>query len=741
MKNQWCLIRAFSKTLPLTQSNLSTRTLCSSTSSSSSSSFALKNVTKANFESALEDLRKHVTAADFVSIDLEMTGVTSAPWRETFEFDRYDVQYLKVKDSAEKFAVIQFGVCPFRYDSSKQSFIAHPHNFYVFPRQEFTVPGSSYEFLCQTSSIDFLAKYKFDFNVCIREGVSYLSRAQEDEALNRLSASYDDELSELWSCSEGIKDIPLVRIPDVLFFERMKNKISEWRDELLKDGGGGYQLHKTSSASKQQFQTIFFKMRPALSLIGFTSHQLRLIELVIKKHFKDLSYVRMNGEKLVVYTDSEHDRNELMKEVKSEHHKEEELKIKSAVGFRHVIDMLSSEKKLIVGHNCFLGTESFVFNRWHDFVTLYLSDSCLSDTDIAHIYSKFLHPLPVAVEDFVSSIHKHFPYIVDTKILLNYSDILRRLTNKSGTSLSSAFSVLCPHIASTVKSSGLASTPHMKVEVQVDDLRSSSWNSGAKHEAGYDAFMTGCVFSQACAHISIDFEQQSSSTKLANHAMLQKYMNLLYLSWTNGDIINVSTGNRNSVPLGHHVKRRYGEIIFSNIVLLWGLPPKLKVREIRDAISKVFGHHSVITIYHLDQTAVFIQFSKEEFVSRFLDLIHSLERNKDPISVLHPFSKLLEGGNARASGYEVYKEICGSSMSKVIFADQANAVGSEWKTKLVNSAAKPVQENELIKISDFVNVNARTKEEKSDVIDDHSCSNSCDVVFDSLYASSGSRFG
>ncbi|KAK6947094.1 Ribonuclease CAF1, partial [Dillenia turbinata] len=318
------------------------------------------------------------------------------------------------------------------------------------------------------------------------------------------------------------------------------------------------------------------------------------------------------------------------------------------VGFLHVIDMLSSEKKLTV--------------------------------DIAHEYSKFFRPLPVAVEDFASSIHKHFPYIINTKIRLNYSDILRHLMKWSGTSLSSAFSVLRPHIASSVKSSALVSTFRVKVEVQVDDLKfcftpylankivelSSSWNSGAKHEVGYDAFMTGCVFSQVCADLSIDFEQQSPPTELANNAMHQKYMNLLYLSWTNGDFINMSTGNRTPVSLGHYIKRWYSEIIFHCFAV--GASSKTEVRE---AVSKVFGHHSVITIYHLDQTAASIQWE------------------------------------THASGYEVYKEICGSSMSQVL----------------------------------YVNRQMRAIEEKSDAIYDHSCGNSsCDEVFDSLSASSGSRF-
>lgn len=96
------------------------------TTPTTTEAFPLKHVTRSNFETTLNDLRTHVKAADFVAIDLEMTGVTSAPWRDSLEFDRYDVRYLKVKDSAEKFAVVQFGVCPFRWDSLTHSFLSHP---------------------------------------------------------------------------------------------------------------------------------------------------------------------------------------------------------------------------------------------------------------------------------------------------------------------------------------------------------------------------------------------------------------------------------------------------------------------------------------------------------------------------------------------------------------------------------------------------------------------------------------
>lgn len=64
--------------------------------------------------------------------------------------------------------------------------------------------------------------------------------------------------------------------------------------------------------------------------------------------------------------------NLLQKEVRDGICKEAEMKIKAAVGFRHVIDLLSSEQKLIVGHNCFLGTNMTPplpsFSFFHTFI-------------------------------------------------------------------------------------------------------------------------------------------------------------------------------------------------------------------------------------------------------------------------------------------------------------------------------------------------------------------------------------
>lgn len=90
--------------------------------------------------------------------------------------------------------------------------------------------------------------------------------------------------------------------------------------------------------------------------------------------------------------------------------------------------------------------------------------------DMAHMYHKFIGPLPSTIEEFVLNISKPFPQIVDTKILLNADLSLQRRMKKASTSLASAFSLLCPEIASG-KSSDVAGQPSVKVEVQVDDMR------------------------------------------------------------------------------------------------------------------------------------------------------------------------------------------------------------------------------------------------------------------------------
>lgn len=111
----------------------------------------------------------------------------------------------------------------------------------------------------------------------IISGVSYLSREQEGEALKKANLVFRDES---FVSSKDDKDMPVDNIVDVLFTERMKNRLGEWRGELLSGRKGESQSYRAGKESEQQLRTVFFKMHPAVSLNGFSAHQLRLIQLV-----------------------------------------------------------------------------------------------------------------------------------------------------------------------------------------------------------------------------------------------------------------------------------------------------------------------------------------------------------------------------------------------------------------------------------------------------------------------------
>ncbi|KAK6773584.1 hypothetical protein RDI58_028822 [Solanum bulbocastanum] len=276
---------------------------------------------------------------------------------------------------------------------------------------------------------------------------------------------------------------------------------------------------------------IHHKRPTDLALSGFTSRQQRVIKVVTKRHFKNLAYIRVAGEatspqQLIVYTDSNDDRDLLMKEVKDGLCKEVEIKVKSVVGFRRVIDLLSSERKLIVGHNFFLG----------------------------------------------------------------------------------------------VKTSGLADRPCVEVEVRVDEKR----------------FTTNPTLFLACNHLGIDFTLHVHAGYLAKETELQNCINRLYLSWVSGDVIDLSTGKCTTDSASSNLK--------------------------------------------VDESAVFIQFTKPELVSKFLEMKEILSRNSDPISVLYPLSNILNREYTHAATYDVYQQICSPSTSKKLFADQAEVVGIKHKT-------------------------------------------------------------
>jgi hypothetical protein len=95
-----------------------------------------------------------------------MTGIS--PWNNNI-IDFPEHRYTKYKATAEKFRIIQLGICAWKKVYSNENefnYISKPYNIYMFP--EDTVGNSLLN--CETAAIIFNREHKMDFNKWIYKG-------------------------------------------------------------------------------------------------------------------------------------------------------------------------------------------------------------------------------------------------------------------------------------------------------------------------------------------------------------------------------------------------------------------------------------------------------------------------------------------------------------------------------------------------------------------------------------------
>jgi poly(A)-specific ribonuclease len=155
-----------------------------------------QQATRANFLEVLPAVREALQSCRFYSFDCEMTGLYTDNSRED-PLDDYETRYEKAALSAEQFLITQFGISAFCWvDGGWQ---AKTFNFYVFPR---VTDDFDRRFLCQASSIEFLASHGFDFNRCFYEGIQYLPLAKRDAKMREARAATPQDDGELLIASE-----------------------------------------------------------------------------------------------------------------------------------------------------------------------------------------------------------------------------------------------------------------------------------------------------------------------------------------------------------------------------------------------------------------------------------------------------------------------------------------------------------------------------------------------------------
>ncbi|KCV69443.1 hypothetical protein H696_03872 [Fonticula alba] len=141
------------------------------------------DVTSATFREMLPQIVEEINRADFYAIDTELSGLFAndsvpGPGDSLHDF------YQKVSRSCrhpDGIAILQYGLCLVRWNSTDKCFETRTYNFYLCPRSSEHLRPSNRCFSFQYSGMDFLRKFNFDFNKWIYEGINFLTHEQQAE--------------------------------------------------------------------------------------------------------------------------------------------------------------------------------------------------------------------------------------------------------------------------------------------------------------------------------------------------------------------------------------------------------------------------------------------------------------------------------------------------------------------------------------------------------------------------------
>uniref|UniRef100_A0A8C7HSD1 Poly(A)-specific ribonuclease PARN n=1 Tax=Oncorhynchus kisutch TaxID=8019 RepID=A0A8C7HSD1_ONCKI len=193
------------------------------------------------------------------------------------------------------FLLFQFGLCTFTYDQAESKYVIKTFNFYIFPKP-FNRTSPDTKFICQSSSIDFLASQGFDFNKVFRHGIPYLN--QEEEV-------------------------------------QLREQYEERRSQSNGSGNPSYISPNSNKGPGSIPEDVLF-IKPPFPLFCSLLHS---------RFQRKLIYQTLNSNKV---DDEERKRRERQKQER------EQEELNDAVGFSRVIHAISKSGKLVVGHNMLL---------------------------------------------------------------------------------------------------------------------------------------------------------------------------------------------------------------------------------------------------------------------------------------------------------------------------------------------------------------------------------------------------
>lgn len=327
------------------------------------------DVTKQNFEAIFPIFEAKLNEADFIAIDLEMSGIR--PDEKPDYWDLPALVYQKIASAPTKYGIIQVGLTTFT-KTGPNAYEACPFNFFTFPRPftpKFKKWGGAMflkNIQMDNDCIDFHLTQATNFQRWICDGITYFDIHEVDKIAALVLS--DEEVSNNATDNFGLSDSDL---------EKLHSKMEPfvvWQSNLTLSAPRQITIKDVSLQYRKWIYNNILNKDKSLKAESIEVQK----EL---KGYKDLIITRLDAG---ATKQSEIDRD---------------LEYNTAIGFSRVWSALTSAKKPTITHNGLL--------------------------DYLFMYTHFQEPLPRTLPEFKAKLNLLFPKIYDTKSLaglLIYAD-------------------------------------------------------------------------------------------------------------------------------------------------------------------------------------------------------------------------------------------------------------------------------------------------------------------------------
>lgn len=345
-----------------------------------------------------------ISEADFVSLDLEFTGIPSRlpgkePWKPNPGKTRNTLEdrYKETRIAADRYHILQVGLTCACFDYLDNKYILKPYNISLSPllNENYKLDVER-EIHIQSGAATFLLNHGFDLGASFSRGVQYLSRKEAQGAQQRVNERLErkPQVEDMQLKAGDVQSLDFVR--------RVREAIVTWKN--LKDMDNDV-LEITTHTGLSD---------PPLQA-AISRFEKRLVHQLVRAEFHELVTISRQECIRIIYYDKQRE-EENKRRIKSRTKEQ----IAKQTGFRWVFEALAADGDIHEADPYYFGrftnTPIIVedktdvkdrFDRAHE--RLRKRQPVLVGhnmfTDLVYFYRSFVGELPDTLDGFRSALH------------------------------------------------------------------------------------------------------------------------------------------------------------------------------------------------------------------------------------------------------------------------------------------------------------------------------------------------